>query len=176
MNTEPQPPTLGYSAPDLFFEGHYSYRRPGALVAAIATFGMAAVLARFAIALPRDRIGAAGALAMGSTAAVCLLVAGYLFYSWCVRRELVAQITAEGVRFDREFWPWPSVARLGGVRHRGGIAFVVQSAGAVWMNRTVPTTPLLTDERFAEVVDRVGTYLSTTYPQVTVDPEPRVEY
>lgn len=177
----PLVPTLGYANPKVFFAGANRYRSRQGIWGIAACSVLAVGFCFVAVALARSRglggpapVRWAFTASFGAAAAFLVGLLACAVWAWIVRHETPVRVTEDGVERGRRGWTWQQVSGFGGTRAgRGVVLGFTVGRGHIRFPRDLATTPPLTEAEYADLVERLTTYLAEHHPHVRVEKTPR---
>ena len=172
------PSLLAYAAPKAFFDGAYRYRSVNGLTSVAVTTGFGGALLfarqRTLATLGFEHVWWCLAQGIGLLGAAALVAAAVSVIFILQGRERAVRVTEHGITHGRQHWPWVRMAEIGGMKYTNGIAIKFHLLGRGHATRTLITTPLLTQEQFAELARTVKDFARAAYPQLRFVEEPEV--
>ena len=149
--------------PTLFFEAQYCYRRKGLLIHA-TFFGAAALVTLWKTSDSFRQVNVSGIV----IAALCLGLTSWLLVQFLSERKITTRIDSIGITCDGKHWPWDQVSWLAGHSRPDGIQLFFQLRGTMSFDRHIWAEKGLTDDEYADLLERLNTEVKNTFPHVQI--------
>jgi hypothetical protein len=158
--------------PRIFLAGHYSYRKPAALIAGFVAilFGTYAILYLFfSIHHTTWSVKPYAAVTFVGGIGSALLLCGFiLLRRWILKTSLTLEISNLGVRYGETFHSWSEIHWISGRadRKRMVLFYQTRERGLAGYDRPLPLDCNPTAEEFHHLLETLDMKLSKEYPNV----------
>ncbi len=159
------------------YQGSYAFRSANGLLAMLvpgtvgATFIWVSVLCLTKIPGQLAKfvgvaftVGAIGLLGASIYSLIAILIG----------RVVNVTIATDGITHGRRFTPWEDISDFYGTVYANGIGLGYTLAGRkVYMERTLSTTPLLTNDQYRDLCEEIREFISAKQTHVRIEMNPR---
>lgn len=170
--------TLSYAAPRVLYRSHYVFRTLNGTMAIVVALLISALLAAVAVYGPVRGRELPLVVVRAGFALVALTFGGIglrALWGWIRNDRIRVEINEDGIVHGNRFWSWHRVHSFEGIRYTNGVALGFTARGVmVGLGAgTLPTTPLLSEQEYAELAREVSRCTAARFPHVDVAIEPR---
>ena len=116
------------------------------------------------------------AVGIGFAVSATLLLGGafYVTVAILVGRRVQLTISTDGIKYGKKYTPWSEIAEFYGISYTNGVCLAyVRTHRLAYIEKTLPTTPLLTFDGYQTLADQLSNAIAHEQSHLLIEPIPR---